>query len=86
MPTQTRTTRPILPVGTDFIGGAEALPVRSAGPGPIVPGSDFAGGAMPLTAEVEQGNPTRSERPDGTATTAGALHVRLRAVTGQLGQ
>jgi hypothetical protein len=31
--------------------------VKSAGPGEIVPGSDFAGGALPLTAEVEQGEP-----------------------------
>ena len=44
-------------MGTDFIGGATALPVKSAGPGEIVPGSDFAGGALPLTAEVEQGEP-----------------------------
>jgi hypothetical protein len=61
MPTQTRPTNPIhhdaIPVGTDFIGGATALPVKSAGPGQIVPGSDFAGGALPLTAEVEQGEP-----------------------------
>jgi hypothetical protein len=61
MPTQTRTTRPILhdaiAVGSDFVGGAEVMPVRSAEPGPIVPGSDFAGGALPLTAEVEWGQP-----------------------------
>ena len=61
MPTQTRTTTPILhdaaPVGTDFVGGAEALPVRSAGPAEVVPGSDFAGGAVPLTAGVQQGEP-----------------------------
>lgn len=61
MPTQTRTTSPILhdamPVGSDFVGGAEAMPVRAAEPGPIVPGSDFAGGALPLTAEVERGQP-----------------------------
>jgi hypothetical protein len=61
MPTQTRPTDPILhdaiPVGTDFIGGATALPVKSAGPGQAVPGSDFAGGALPLPAEVEQGEP-----------------------------
>jgi hypothetical protein len=61
MPTQTRTTSPILhdtmPVGSDFVGGAEAMPVRRTDPGPIVPGSDFAGGALPLTAEAERGQP-----------------------------
>ena len=60
MPTQTPTTRPILhdiPVGSDFVGGAEAMPVRAADPGPAFPGSDFAGGALPLTAEVERGQP-----------------------------
>jgi hypothetical protein len=63
MPIQTRPTNPILhdaiPMGTDFIGGATALPVKSAGPGQAVPGSDFAGGALPLTAEVEQGEPDK---------------------------
>ena len=63
MPTQTLTTRPILhdalPVGSDFAGGAEAMPVQPTQPGPIVPGSDFAGGALPLTAKVEQGQPNR---------------------------
>ena len=64
MPTPTHTTRPILhhapPVGSDFAGGAEAMPVQPGEPGepgPIVPGSDFAGGALPLTAE--QGQPNR---------------------------
>ena len=61
MPTQTRTTRPILhdaiAVGSDFGGGAEAMPVRPTGPGPIVPGSDFAGGALPLAAKAERGQP-----------------------------
>jgi hypothetical protein len=61
MPTQTPTTRPILhdamAAGSDFVGGAAALPVRAAEPGPVVPGSDFAGGALPLTAEVERGQP-----------------------------
>jgi hypothetical protein len=61
MPTQTRTTRPILhdaiPVGSDFVGGAEAMPVRRTEPGPIVLGSDFAGGELPLTAEAERGQP-----------------------------
>jgi hypothetical protein len=61
MPTQTRTTIPILhdaiPVGSDFVGGAEAIPVWRTEPGPIVPGSDFAGGALPLTAEAERGQP-----------------------------
>jgi hypothetical protein len=33
------------------------MPVRPAEPGPIVPGSDLAGGALPLTAEVEHGQP-----------------------------
>jgi hypothetical protein len=61
MPTQTLTTRAILhdapPVGSDFVGGAEAMPVRAAEPSPVAPGSDFAGGALPLTAEVERGQP-----------------------------
>ena len=42
-----------------FVGGAAAMPVRPAEPGPIVPGSDFAGGALPLTAEVERGQPNK---------------------------
>ena len=45
------------PVGSDFVGGAEAMPVRAGEPGPVAPGSDFAGGALPLTAEVERGQP-----------------------------
>jgi hypothetical protein len=61
MPTQAPTTSPILhdaiPVGSDLVGGAEAMPVRPAESGPVVPGSDFAGGALPLTAEVERGQP-----------------------------
>jgi hypothetical protein len=56
-------TRPILhdaiSVGSDFAGGAEAMPVRPTEPGPIVPGSDFAGGALPLTAEVNWGQPNK---------------------------
>jgi hypothetical protein len=63
MPTPTRTTSPILhdapPRGSDFAGGAEAMPVQPTQPGPIVPGSDFAGGALPLTAEVNQAQPNR---------------------------
>jgi hypothetical protein len=58
MPTQTLTTSPILheniPVGTDFVGGAQPLPVRPAGPAEVTPGSDFAGGAVPLTAENQR--------------------------------
>jgi hypothetical protein len=42
------------PVGTDFIGGAEALPAKPATQGQNVPGTDFAGGALPLTAGVGQ--------------------------------
>ena len=61
MPTPTHTIRPILhdapPVGSDFAGGAEAMPVQPAESGPIVPGSDFAGGALPLKAEAERGQP-----------------------------
>jgi hypothetical protein len=61
MPTQTPRIGPILPnslfVGSDFVDGAEALPVKSAGPGEVVPGSDFAGGAVPLTAEVQDDEP-----------------------------
>ena len=62
MPTQTDTTRLILnesiPVGSDFAGGAEDLPVQPAPPGEIVPGSDFAGGAVPLTAEDSRRAPS----------------------------
>lgn len=43
------------PVGTDFIGGAEALPAKTPRRAQNVPGSDFAGGALPLTAGVGQG-------------------------------
>jgi hypothetical protein len=61
MPPQTLRTSPILPdampAGSDFVGGAEAMPVRPADPGPAVPGSDFAGGALPLTAEAGRGQP-----------------------------
>jgi hypothetical protein len=39
MPTQTLTTMPILPesipVGADFVGGGEPLPVRPAGPAEV---------------------------------------------------
>ena len=59
MPTPTWTTQltpdDSMPVGTDFIGGAEALPAKPAPHGQNVPGSDFAGGALPLTAGVGQG-------------------------------
>ena len=62
MPTQTDTTslnfRDSLPVGLDFVGGAEVLPVRPATPSQIVPGSDFAGGAVSLTAEDNQRAPS----------------------------
>lgn len=46
-----------VPAGSDFVGGAEALPVRPAGSGQVVPGSDFAGGAVPLTAEAQWSEP-----------------------------
>ena len=63
MPTRILMTMPILheniPVGTDFVGGAEPLPVRPAGPADMTPGSDFAGGAAPLTAEIPQGETER---------------------------
>jgi hypothetical protein len=59
MPTPTYTTHSIsddsVPVGTDFIGGAETLPARPGTPGQIVLGSDFAGGALPLTDGVGRG-------------------------------
>ena len=61
MPTHTETlvTVPILhentPVGTDFVGGAQPLPVQPAGPAEMTPGSDFAGGTVPLTAAIHQG-------------------------------
>lgn len=42
------------PMGTDFVGGAEPLPVRPGAPGQVVPGSDFAGGAAPLSAEAAE--------------------------------
>jgi hypothetical protein len=62
MPTQTDTTgllfRESMPVGSDFTGGAEILPVKPAPPGQIVPGSDFAGGAMPLAADNNQRAPS----------------------------
>jgi hypothetical protein len=61
MATQETMNRPIpqdaVPVGSDFVGGAEALPVRPAGHEPVVPGSDFAGGAVPLTAEAQRSRP-----------------------------
>jgi hypothetical protein len=46
-----------VPAGSDFVGGAAALPVRPAGSGQVVPGSDFAGGAVPLTAEAQWSEP-----------------------------
>jgi hypothetical protein len=62
MPTQTDTTglifRESMPVGSDFTGGAEVLPVKPTPPGQIVPGSDFAGGAMPLAADDNQRAPS----------------------------
>ena len=80
MPTPTHTTRSILhdapPAGSDFAGGAEAMPVQPnepgepGEPGPIVPGSDFAGGALPLTANSSRASPTGSEPPDGIAAAA----------------
>jgi hypothetical protein len=48
-----------IPVGTDFIGGAVALPAWPAEPSQIVPGSDFAGGTVPLTAEIEDAAPAK---------------------------
>ena len=66
MPTPTLTPTPILhdsiPAGTDFIGGAAALPVRPAEPSQLVLGSDFAGGTVPLTAKVEHGEPASNSR------------------------
>jgi hypothetical protein len=74
MPTQTPTIGPIrpdsIPMGSDFVGGAEALPVRSTGPGEVVPGSDFAGGALPLTTQVERGEADKEQAAQGMATTA----------------
>ena len=61
MPTQTVTTptfRDAIPVGSDFVGGAEFLPVQPTEPGPAIPGSDFAGGTSPLTDEDERGQPS----------------------------
>ena len=61
MTTQDLMNKPVIhdaiPVGSDFAGGADALPVRPSGPGPVIPGSDFAGGAVPLTAEDQRGEP-----------------------------
>jgi hypothetical protein len=61
MPTPTLTTTLILPdpipVGTDFIGGAAALPVRPGEPSQAVLGSYFAGGTVTLAAEVEHREP-----------------------------
>jgi hypothetical protein len=66
MPTRTPTPTPTLhdsiPVGTDFIGGAAALPVRPTEPSQIVPGSDFAGGTVPLTAKADHGEPASRSR------------------------
>lgn len=66
MPTPTLTPTPMphdsIPMGTDFIGGAAALPVRPAEPSQIVLGSDFAGGTVPLAAKVEHGEPASSSR------------------------
>jgi hypothetical protein len=41
----------------DFIGGAPPPPVRPAEPSQVILGSDLAGGTVPLTAEVEHGEP-----------------------------
>ena len=41
-------------MGTDFADGAEPLPMRPAGPAEVTPGSDFAGGTVPLTSEIHQ--------------------------------
>jgi hypothetical protein len=43
-----------IPSGSDFIGAAEALPVRLAVPAQVEPGSDFAGGTVSLTEEPER--------------------------------
>jgi hypothetical protein len=43
------------PADTDFIGGAEALPAKPAPQGQNIPGSDFAGGTLPLTVRDGQG-------------------------------
>ena len=63
MPTQTLTTTLILhdsiPIGTDFIGSAASLPVSPAEPSQTVLGSDFAGGTVPLTAKVDDGEPAK---------------------------
>jgi hypothetical protein len=75
-PTQTVTTRTVrdaIPPGSDFVGGAEALPERPTPPGPPVPGSDFAGGTSPLTDEGEHSEP--GEEPS----TPHRSHLRGRA-------
>ena len=61
------------PVGSDFIGGAEALPVKPAMPGQPVPGSDFGGGTGPLTAEG-----VRDEPEGGRAATTARSHGKSR--------
>ena len=65
MPTETRATRPIIddsvPMGTDFVGGADTLPVKPAAAGQTVAGSDFAGGAVPLTAQNKPGEPDEKQ-------------------------
>jgi hypothetical protein len=62
MPTPTPTTLILhdsIPIGTDFIGSAAALPVSPAEPSQTVLGSDFAGGTVPLTAKVDDGEPAK---------------------------
>jgi hypothetical protein len=67
MSTQIFTTGPVVhdsvPVGSDFVGGAEPLPARPTGAGQAVPGSDFAGGAAPLTAAAGAGEREERRRP-----------------------
>jgi hypothetical protein len=70
MPTPTPTTLILhdsIPIGTDFIGSAAALPVSPAEPSQTVLGSDFAGGTVPLTAKVDDGEPAKQSPSSATA-------------------
>ena len=51
-----------IPIGTDFIGSAAALPVSPAEPSQTVLGSDFAGGTVPRRPRSTMVSPPSSRR------------------------